>query len=111
MNREQRRKYDREVKKRKVITSICPECKHLAAFYTHARGEKDTVLICERCGQIVREGEELTRLMPPGIYSPLPMDKLDKALLFEASRIDKEETDEPVIVNEAAPVEVEGSIA
>ena len=26
MNREQRRKYDREIKQRKIFTSICPEC-------------------------------------------------------------------------------------
>ena len=107
MNREQRRKYDRELKKRGVSTSVCPECNHLAAFFTHARGEKDTVLICERCGKIVREGEELTRMMPPGIYLPLPLDKLDAALLYEASRIDEEEENE---TDPTAPVEVEGSI-
>jgi len=107
MNREQRRKYDREVKQRKMSTSICPECNHLAAFYTHARGSKDTVLICERCGAIVREGEELTKLMPPGLYLPFSLEKLDKALLYEASRI---EEDENVEGDSSEPVEGEGSV-
>ena len=107
MNRKQRRKYDREIKQRKIFTSICPECNHLAAFYTHARGEKDTVLICERCGAIVREGEELTKMMPPGLYLPLPLEKLDKALLYEASRI---EEDKNVEGDSSKPVEGEGSV-
>ena len=107
MNREQRRKYDREIKQRKLSTSICPECNHMAAFYTHARGSKDTVLLCERCGAIVREGKELTKMMPPGIYLPLPLEALDKALLYEASRIEEEKDEQ---VDPTAPVEAEGSV-
>ena len=108
MNREQRRKYDREIKSAKLATSICPECKHRAAFVTHARGEKDTVLLCERCGAIVRDGEELTHLIPPGIYLPLPLEKLDAALLYEASIIEKENNNEQI--DPATPVEAEGSV-
>lgn len=107
MNRAQRRKYDKEVKGDK-IASICPECNNKSRFYTHARGPKDTVLICERCGAIVREGEELTHLMPPGIYLPLPLEKLDAALLYEASIIEKENNDEQI--DPATPVEAEGSV-
>lgn len=105
MNREQRRAYDRKVKK-VPNASICPECNHLAAFYTKARGEKDTVLICERCGAIVREGEELTKTLPPGLYLPTSLDILDKVLLMEASKIE-EENDEP---DQNSPVEVEGAV-
>jgi len=105
MNREQRRAYDKRIKKA-PNASICPECNHLAAFYTKARGEKDTILICERCGAIVREGEELTKLMPPGLYLPTSLNILDKALLMEASRIE-EENNEP---DQNSPVEVEGAV-
>jgi transcription elongation factor Elf1 len=90
MNREQRRAYDRKVRKSQNA-SICPECKHLANFFTEARGEKDTVLKCERCGAIVREGEELTKMMPPGLYLPTSLEVLDKALLMEAARSVKED--------------------
>ena len=107
MNREQRRKYDKQVKNDK-IASICPECNAKARFFTSARGEKGTVLKCERCGQIIREGEELTRLMPPGIYLPMPLKALDNALLAEAERIVKEEQNEQGTEDNA--VEVEGEI-
>lgn len=106
MNREQRRAYDRKVKQ-VSHASICPECNHKALFVTSARAENDTVLRCERCGEIVREGEELTKLMPPGIYLPIPLDVLDKALLAEAARI-KEENNEQTDQNR--PVEIEGNI-
>lgn len=109
MNREQRRKYDREIKNDR-IASICPECGHKSRFYTHARGQKDTVLYCERCNAIVREGEELTKLIPPGIYLPGPLAALDQMLLAEAARIDKEDKPDEQ-GNETGPVEVEGSIA
>ena len=105
MNREQRRAYDRKVKN-VTHASICPECHHKACFVTHARGEKDTVLLCERCGAIVREGEELTKLMPPGIYLPLPLEKLDAALLYEASLVE----DENEQTDTVEPVAVEGEV-
>lgn len=105
MNRKQRRKYAKQIKNDKMA-SICPECGNKARFFTTARGEKDTVLKCECCGAIVREGEELTKLMPPGIYLPLPLDALDRALLAEASRVeDKDEQG-----TEDGAVEVEGEV-
>ena len=106
MNREQRRKYDRQVKNDRMA-SICPECGHKSRFHTHARGEKDTVLLCERCGAIVREGEELTRMMPPGIYLSIPLDILDQALLAEATRIEEENNEQ---IDPSMPVEAEGSV-
>ena len=108
MNREQRRKYAKQIKNDR-IASICPECGQKSRFYTTARGEKDTVLKCEVCGEIVREGEELTKLIPPGIYCPIPLDALDKALLAEASKVEEEKKNESIDPSE--PVEAEGSIA
>ena len=109
MNREQRRKYDKQVKNAQY-TSICPECNAKARFYSTARGEKDTVLKCERCGAIVREGEELTRMMPPGIYLPMPLRSLDTALLMEAARIEKEKEKENEQGTKDGAVEVEGEV-
>ena len=93
MNREQRRAYDRRVKQISHA-SICPECNHKALFVTSARAENDTILRCERCGKIVREGEELTKLIPPGIYIPMPLETLDSLLLQEAANINNEKSKE-----------------
>lgn len=92
MNREQRRRYAKKVKN-DVIASICPLCNNRARYFTKARGEKDTVVICEVCGQVVRDGEEVTKLLPPGIYVPMPLPALDRALIAEAARVKEEVTD------------------
>lgn len=105
MNREQRRKYAKQIKHSKTA-SICPECGHKSQFYTTARGEKDTVLKCEVCHAIVREGEELTKLIPPGLYLPVPLDVLDKLLLEEASRVEDEDEEG----TEDGAVAVEGEV-
>lgn len=94
MNRAQRRSYYKQIKNDKTA-SICPECNQLTKFYTRARGAQDTVLICEVCGAIVREGEELTKVIPPGIYCPVSLDVLDKLLLEEASRINNDVKENP----------------
>ena len=107
MNREQRRKYAKQIKNDK-IASICPECGHKARFFTSARGTKDTVLKCEVCDKIVREGEELTKLIPPGVYLPIPLKTLDNMLLAEAEKIEEEHDEQ---VDPDQPVEGEGSIA
>lgn len=104
MNREQRRQYDRKVK-HAANASVCPECKHPALFYTTSRGERDTILKCERCDAIVREGAELTRLMPPGIYLPTKLEILDKALLYEASRPEED----IAYVNEEQPEDLDAA--
>lgn len=107
MNREQRRKYAKKIKNDK-IASICPACEHKARFFTTARGEKDTVLKCEVCGSIIRDGEELTKLMPPGLYLPVPLAILDRMLIEEAQKIEEEKNEQ---IDPNTPVEVEGSIA
>lgn len=83
MNREQRRLYQRKIKKNPAA-SICPECGQLTLFYTTALGEKETVVKCQICDRTIREGEEVTKLVPPGITLPLSLDRFDKALLWEA---------------------------
>lgn len=113
MNREQRRAYDRKIKKM-TNASICPKCGHLAMFYTRnlitsQEDKGSTVLICERCETIVREGIELNRLIPPGIYLPIPLSTLDQLLIAETARIE-EEKNEPVTINEGGSLEVEGSV-
>ena len=79
MNRAQRREYAKSIKHAKNA-SICPVCGKKARFFTRARGEKDTVLICEVCNNIVREGQKVTSLLVPGIYLPLSLDLFDKVL-------------------------------
>ena len=105
MNREQRRKYAKQIKNDRTA-SICPECGQKSRFFTTARGEKDTVLKCEVCNAIIREGEELTKLLPPGIYLPLPLEALDRALLAEASKVEEKDEQE----RETGPVKVEGEV-
>ena len=90
LNREQRRAYQKKIKKNSAA-SICPECGHLALFYTTSLGEKNTVVKCQICDKTIREGEEVTKLVPPGITLPLPLERFDKALLWEASHPSEEE--------------------
>ena len=89
LNREQRRKFQRGLKHNKAA-SICPECGKLSLFFTDARGPKDTVVICRICDAVVREGEEVTKLIPPGIWLPNKLEIFDQFLLAEAARIEEE---------------------
>lgn len=93
MNREQRRAYVKRIKKNSAA-SICPECGNLALFYTTSLGEKNTVVKCQVCDATIREGAEVTKLVPPGITLPLPLAAFDRALLYEASHPDKEEKED-----------------
>ena len=106
MNRAQRRSYAKKIKNDKAA-SICPECGNKARFYTSARGEKDTVLKCEVCGKVIREGEELTKLIPPDIYFPAPLAALDQMLLDEAARVEEEKNEQ---IDPSVPIETEGSV-
>lgn len=91
-NREERRAYERKIKNDKRA-SKCPICGHLSLFYTKAtlkpyEGTKekfekedfDTQVCCESCGAVIYEGDEVSKLVPPGIYLPLPLDIFDYAL-------------------------------
>lgn len=90
LNREQRRAYQKKIKKNSAA-SICPECGNLTLFYTTSLGEKNTVVKCQTCDATIREGEEVTKLVPPGITLPLSLDRFDQALLWEASHPREEE--------------------
>lgn len=108
MNRAQRRAYAKTIKNSKMV-SICPECGNKSRFFTTARGEKDTVLKCEVCGEIIREGEELTQLLPPGVFWPGPLSSLDELLLAKARRVDKL-PDDAQQIDTGTPIEIEGSV-
>lgn len=87
MNREQRRKFFKTIRAQ-VNTSICPKCGHTSLFYSTSRGPKDTVLKCKICDEIVREGPELTAIMPPGIYCPGTLDMLDAIIAQKKEELD-----------------------
>ena len=91
-NREERRAYERKIKNDKRA-SICPICGYKSLFYTKAtlkpyEGTKEkfekedfnTQVCCELCNSVIYEGDEVSKLVPPGIYLPLPLDIFDYAL-------------------------------
>lgn len=98
MNREQRRKYAKQVKNDKTA-SICPECKNKARFVSTKREGEETALVCECCGKTVRQGEDITKSVPPGVYLPIKLEMLDMMLASikeaeEKAETEKEETND-----------------
>ena len=93
MNREQRRAYQKKIK-HNFAASICPECGYLSLFYTTSLGENNTVVKCQICDKTIREGEEVTKLVPPGITLPAPLKMFDNALLYEAQHPSPSKEDE-----------------
>jgi len=90
LNREERREYLRHNKKNKNL-SKCPKCGFKSLFYSTARGENDTVIKCDICQDIVFEGDNVTRMVPPGIYLPLPLDIFEMALNAPQQEFDEDE--------------------
>lgn len=95
MNREQRRKYETQIKGKKNA-SICPLCGYKSLFYSEPvlkpyEGEKseftkddfDVVIKCEVCGGVVLANEAVTKLIRPGVYLPMPLDIFQMALKYE----------------------------
>ena len=78
MNREMRRKYQKQIKKRPGA-SICPKCNQLSMFVTKSDGV-DTGIVCEVCDSIVRAGPEITKNFPPNIIVPFPLNALDNII-------------------------------
>lgn len=91
-NREERRAYERKIRNDKRA-SKCPICGHLSLFFTKAtlkpyegikekfeKEDFDTQVCCENCGAVIYGGEEVSKLIPPGVYLPLPLDIFDYAL-------------------------------
>ena len=92
MNREDRRKYEKRIRNDKRAFK-CPLCGKLALFYTTAelkpyegtketfdKDDFETALRCEVCKQIIHTGPEVTKLIPPGVYLPIPLDIFEYAL-------------------------------
>lgn len=52
MNREQRRKYQKSIK-RNPAACICPKCNNLSLFMTKAVKDQEMSIVCETCGEIV----------------------------------------------------------
>ena len=95
LNRSQRRAYAKAIKKNPAAC-ICPECGYLTLFKTthldaseSSNGKPGTAVMCTICDKIIRDGEEVTKLVPPGITLPLTLDKFDKAILWEAEHPSK----------------------
>ena len=95
MNREERRKYISKIKNDKRA-SICPVCGNKSLFYSAPQlkpyeGTKEkfiaedfeTVIKCEVCNNIVLQRPAIAKLIPPGIYLPLPLDIFQMALKYE----------------------------
>lgn len=90
MNREQRRKYAKQIKNDKTA-SICPECNHRTRFISTKKENEETALICECCGSIVRQNATLTKMVPPGIYLPCTLKMLDTIMKAEEEIANQEE--------------------
>ena len=85
LNRKERRIYWQRNKKNKNL-SKCPKCGFKSLFYSTSRGENDTIIKCDICQNIVFEGPDVTRIVPPGIYLPLPLDIFEIALKSSPSK-------------------------
>lgn len=80
-NREQRREYLQKIANNKKATP-CPVCGYKSLYYSQARGPEDTVIRCEINDCLVLDGPEVTQLIPPGIFIPLPLDLFTKAINY-----------------------------
>ena len=94
-NRAERRAYERSIKNDKRA-SKCPKCGHLSLFYSTQIKDLDvipnedgtsqfaskmtTAIKCEVCDNIIYKGEEVEKLVPPGVILPLPLYVFDYAL-------------------------------
>lgn len=101
-NREERRAYEKKIHNDKRA-SKCPICKHISLFYSvgelkpeakeKEKPEKEdfnTKIICENCGTTVYEGEDVSKLIPPGIYLPMKIDIFEYALRHKKELEEKE---------------------
>lgn len=78
MNREMRRKYQKQIKKYSNA-DVCPRCNQLTLFKTKTDGV-DTGIVCEVCDSVVRAGPEITKNFPPNIIVPFPLNALDNII-------------------------------
>lgn len=76
MNREQRRKYQKSIK-RNPAACICPKCNNLSLFMTKAVKDQEMSIVCETCGEIVMQNEDITKSLPAGVYLPWKLTDLN----------------------------------
>lgn len=101
LNREQRRKHEREIKKVKFACN-CPECGEKTRFVGIKPKGEETALMCEVCGKFVWQGEDITRIVRPGYYLPMTLDQLSN-VINEMKEEDKKR--EPVKQDESVSEE------
>ena len=95
MNREQRRKYQKQIKSNKAACT-CPKCNHLSMFKSTKSGDADTAIVCECCGEVVMQDARITKSVPPGIYLPFTLIDFEKMLaIAEVVEKKKEEEETP----------------
>lgn len=92
MNREQRRKYQKQIKNDKAAC-ICPKCNYLSRFYSKTIGKYNVALVCDICQAEVRTGEKISQIVPPGIYLPFTLSDFDKMLAI-AEVVEKKKQEE-----------------
>ena len=92
MNREQRRKYQKQIKSNKAACT-CPKCNHLSMFKSTKSGDADTAIVCECCGQIIMQDARITKSVPPGIYLPFTLSDFEKMLAI-AEVVEKKKEEE-----------------
>jgi hypothetical protein len=78
MNREMRRKYQRQIKKYSNA-DVCPRCNQLTLFKTKTDGV-DTGIVCEVCDSVVRAGPDITKTIPPNMVLPFKLSLLDRII-------------------------------
>lgn len=78
MNREMRRKYQRQIKKYNNA-DVCPRCNQLTLFKTKTDGV-DTGIVCEVCDSVVRAGPDITKTIPPNMVLPFKLSLLDRII-------------------------------
>lgn len=79
LNREQRRRHEREIKKVKFACN-CPECGEKTRFVGVKNKGEETALMCEVCGKFIWQGEDITRTVRPGYYLPMTLDQLGEVI-------------------------------
>ena len=92
MNREQRRKYQKQIKSNKAAC-VCPKCNRTSLFVSKKIGDADTAIICECCGQTVMQDARITKSVPPGIYLPFTLNDFEKMLAI-AEVVEKKKEEE-----------------
>lgn len=77
MNREQRRAYERKLRRSsEKNVFICPICNHKTRCYTK-KLQNHTVIACEYCDATLRDTEAIDKAFPPGIILPWPLNGID----------------------------------